>query len=189
MIHVIQKAGHNPYGGIEIDTTSKGSNSDLSPFNLGPVEVDGMIAMNVENLWQFSKVYPGHEFLGEPSKEWYAWRDRGFASRWAQRYPMGKGKKPLYSFWRGQKLDYITARKEIYVPAYASCVVKTESFRKIFMSYREGETIVLRDFDGYDHRALGISLKDVINNPNRSMGHAFVIVMILEDKLPECILT
>lgn len=43
-----------------------------------------------------------------------------------------------------------------------------------------GEPLVLWDFDGYDHQALGISLAEVIEDPRRKMGHAFVLAMLLE---------
>lgn len=41
----------------------------------------------------------------------------------------------------------------------------------------------LIDFDGYDHYELGMTLKDVLNNSNRSMGHAFVLAaMLMKEK-------
>jgi hypothetical protein len=32
-----------------------------------------------------------------------------------------------------------------------------------------------------------MTLKDVINNPNRKMGHAFVLIMMLTGVLEECL--
>ena len=43
---------------------------------------------------------------------------------------MGKGKIPLYSWWKGQKLDYINARKQIYVPLYSQ-VADTHTFLRL----------------------------------------------------------
>ncbi|KKL81083.1 hypothetical protein LCGC14_1998340 [marine sediment metagenome] len=44
------------------------------------------------------------------------------------------------------------------------------------------------DYDAYDHIKMGMSLHNVINNPNQIMGHAFVLAMILEGKLEECLI-
>jgi hypothetical protein len=46
---------------------------------------------------------------------------------------------------------------------------------------------VIRDYDAYDHESLGMSLIDVINNPKRKCGHAFVLLMILKNELEQCI--
>jgi hypothetical protein len=61
-----------------IDTTSRSKTwtRGLSPFLVGPVEVDtGLgtyIAKNVENAWQYSKVYMEHASdIGQPLVSWY----------------------------------------------------------------------------------------------------------------------
>src|SRR5271166_4140457 len=122
--YVIFKFAKNIYGGTDIDTTSKsGDYSGLSPFLLDATKYG---SKNFENLWQFSKVYPGFAGQGNfPSSKFLAWREKGFEDPIARRYPMGKGAKPLYSIWwnpktlKWEKLDYISARKTIYVPLYA----------------------------------------------------------------------
>ena len=40
--------------------------------------------------------------------------------------------------------------------------------------YLEQGQLTLFDFDGYDHRKLGMSFKDVIHCSTRICGHAFV---------------
>ena len=40
--------------------------------------------------------------------------------------------------------------------------------------------VVLIDFDAYDHRVLGYSWGDVMNDPDRKMGHGFVLAMMIE---------
>ncbi len=201
MIYVINKFQPNPYGGLEIDTTSRGNNKDLSPFYLGPVLTyePGVMATNVENLWQYSKVYKAHAYMPksptdllnpmayEPADSYYTWRDAGWARQRAVRYPMGKGVKPLYSVWRGTKLDYISARKTIYIPAYANAVVKTQSYTILYNTVISGYDVVLRDFDGYDYIKMGMTLKEVVNNPKKNMGHAFVLAMLLTGTINECL--
>jgi hypothetical protein len=43
--------------------------------------------------------------------------------------------------------------------------------------------IGLQDFGTYDHQALGYSWDDVINDPDRKMGHGFVLAMMIEGVL------
>ncbi len=173
---------------IVIDTTSNsGEYRELSPFILSAPP-----AKNLENLWQFSKVYRQYaDALNNPTPAYYNWRDAGFNDIGAHRYPMGKGSKPLYSIWQGKRLDYIQARKQIYAPEYARNVRATGSFNRLEAlhqsCYEQNRELILLDYDAYDHTKLGMSLIDVINNPNRKMGHAFVLVMMLTGMLEECL--
>lgn len=73
--------------------------------------------MNMENAWQYAKVYKRHtSSLGNPTSDYWVWARQGWSSRIANRYPMGKGSKPEYSLWNGEKLGYIDARRKIYAP-------------------------------------------------------------------------
>lgn len=169
-----------------INTTSRSGNWSvgLSPFYLGPVDLyDGYVARNVENAWQYAKVYPQHvDEKGNPSIDYWTWAQYGWGKERADRYPMGKGAKPLYSYWDGRKLSYVEARKKIYAPIYAKAVEKTEAFKKLTEIYKEKGEIWLWDFDGYDHVKLGMTFKDVIDCETRKMGHAFVLAMMLQNE-------
>ncbi len=178
-----------PYNCPSVSTVlSSGMYRDLSPFVLGPINVPGARAENFENLWQFSKVYRGQVGSnGEPTPEWFDWRAKGFADKHAHRYPMGKGSIPMYSWWKGEHLGYIEARKKIYAPMYAERVIMTVSWADLAGLYEEAGEITLRDYDAYDHIEMGMSLVNVINNPDRKMGHAFVLAMMLEGVLEECL--
>lgn len=167
-----------------VNTTSRATTEwerQLSPFFLGPIDLyEDITAKNLENAWQFCKVYKKHtDVRGDPSHDYWKWALDGWASEWAYRYPMGKDAVPLYSDWKGQKLGYIDARKCIYAPLYAEAVQRTEAWQKLCMMRHKGAKIILRDFDGYDHKKLGMSLTDVLNNPKRKMGHAFVLAAML----------
>lgn len=142
-----------------------------------------IVATNVENAWQYSKVYDGHDLSGEPTPEWFQWRFLGFRKERAVRYPMGKGATPLYSWVGGKRLTYIEARKQLYIPAYSSAVRDTEAFAQLRKLYDDGQELVLWDFDGYDHQVLGMSWDDVMTCETRKMGHAFVLAMMLEGVL------
>lgn len=165
-----------------VDTTSKSREfSDLSPFKLANIDLyDGRKALKMENAWQFSKVYPQHlDGNGEPGKDYWSWAQDGWNNPSASRYPMGKGAKPAFSYWDGEKLGYLDARKNIYFPMYQNAVVKTEGFAKLQEMVSAGRKITLFDFDGYDHQNQGLRLDQVLNNPSRPMGHAFVLKAML----------
>jgi len=139
-------------------------------------------SMCVENGWQFSKVYAEHWDAAhqQPTEAWGCWARAGWARRRARRYPMGKGVEPICSWWRGCKLGYIDARKEIFLPLYVACTILRDSYRKLQDMRAAGKHLVLWDFDGYDHRKLGMTYNDVLHDEGRIMGHAFILAMLLE---------
>lgn len=189
MIKALFKFAELPSDAVIVDTTS---NTHILYSQLSPFVLQAPPAKNFENLWQFSKVYKEHlGVTGLPTPEWYKWREVGWNDPIARRYPMGKGRKPEYSMWKGKQLGYIEARKRIYALEYAKNVIKTKSFKILREQYTEcilyNKTMVLLDYDAYDHLELGMTLIDVINNPKRKMGHAFVLIMMLMGKLEECI--
>ncbi|KKN71461.1 hypothetical protein LCGC14_0420400 [marine sediment metagenome] len=189
MIRVLFKFAKLPSDAVVIDTTSNsGDYKDLSPFVLSAPP-----AKRFENLWQFSKVYKKHimSIDGYPDASWYKWRDWGYSQDKAYRYPMGKGAIPEYSLWDDKRLSYIEARKKIYAPIYAENVFQTSAYEKLCQLYTEcsdqATDLILLDYDAYDHLMLGMTLIDVINNPNKKMGHAFVLLMMLTDMLEVCL--
>ena len=176
-------------GVVVVDaTSSSGLSSDLSPFLIGPCKlytVQGveLEAQNVENAWQFGKLYAHHaDENGDPTEAYWMWALTGFADKKAHRYPMGKGAVPLCSFWDGEKLSYIEARKKIYGPLYAEAVMKTAGWKMLVDSYNSVERLYIRDWDGWDMPKHGMNnLTEVLNNPRKKMGHAFVLKMLLEN--------
>lgn len=157
---------------INTTTSSKTWSRALSPMLLGPVELyNGHTSKNMENAWQFSKRYEGQSY-----KEWLDWAKSGWQDVWAHRYPMGKGAVPLCSMWKGAALTYIQAREQIYIPLYTQAVKKSAVWDNL-KSLLGKQEIVLWDFDGYSSYS---SLEEVLNNPMKKMGHAFVLAMLLE---------
>lgn len=177
----------NKKGEKYINTTSRSKNKSkyLSPFYLTNITLyAGLVSKNMENAWQFSKVYPEHvNEIGQIKSDYWTWAKKGWCDTYAHRYPMGKGAIPLFSYWDGERLDYISARKKIYAPLYAEAVVKTDVYKKLKEVYEERGSVILFDFDGYDYTKLGMSLNDVINDETRKMGHAFVLAMLLQDEI------
>jgi len=187
MTHAVKVIGYNEmdhYNVQIINTTSRSEtwSKEFSPFTLGPVNLYGNhTAKNIENAWQFSKVYKEHvDQNQDPTSDYYKWAKKGWNDTYGHRYPMGKGKIPLYSYWDGEKLDYIEARKRIYAPLYAKAVIKTDAFNRLLTMHQKGMAFALLDFDGYDYLSRGMTLKEVINEPKKKMGHAFVLAMLLQ---------
>lgn len=183
--------------GIYVNTTSRAETdwqTDLSPFYLGPCQLYGdYVAARMENAWQYSKVYPEHAHEGLPLQSYFDWAKEGWRNPKPVRYPMGKGKKPLFSWWNGQKFPYVEARKKIYIPLYARAVIKTKGFQVLLDTYNDicslkQGTLYLKDYDAYRHEEKGLTLTDVVNNPNKKCGHAFVLMMLLTQDpiLKEC---
>jgi hypothetical protein len=171
--------------GVVINVTSNSTDPGraLSPFTLGPVGLYGNYwSWNVENAWQYAKVYPQHDNGGVPSAAYWSWAFSGWCKQGADRYPMGKGAVPCYSWWDGQALGYVEARKRIYVPLYA-CAVGVTGMLDWLNGWAARGDLTLQDYDAYNHHALGMSLGDVLNDPSRKMGHGFVLAMLIEGVL------
>jgi hypothetical protein len=134
----------------------------------------------MENAWQFAKIYPSQVDSSRlPTDEYHVWRKAGFANDRAIRYPMGKGARPLGLLLGNDLIGYIEARSRVYFRLYRDCVRETTAFRRLQSMHDAGEPLTLFDFDGYDHDAIGMSLGDVLHEPQRKMGHAFVLKAML----------
>lgn len=191
-VMVLSKRDKCPEGYVLIDCTSRNDDPvyrlGLSPFYLNDIPCyDGLVSKNLENAWQYSKVYPDMvDSDGNPTSAYFRWRDSGFNKSWADRYPKGKGAIPSYSYWKlsdeYMKLGYIDARKHIYIPLYAAAAINTEGYKQLKDLYIEKDgKIALADFDGYNYLKYGMSLRDVVNDAGRKMGHGFVLAMMLEE--------
>lgn len=188
MIYVINFNYKLPEYALVVNTTSRSTNwsRGLSPFFCGPCELyNGFVAQNVENAWQYSKVYEYYTTNGEPDERYFKWAEEGWNKTRADRYPMGRDAKPLYSYWDGEKLSYVEARKKIYIPLYSEAVRKTDAFEKLKKIYHDAyfnslETLYLQDFDAHNLEPFTFKYDDLVNNPNIKVGHAYVLAMMLE---------
>jgi len=173
-----------PEDAIVIDTTSRSGSwtRGFSPFVLQAGYLYGnFYAKSVENAYQACKCYSEFVENNEPTEEYFKWAQKIWSSSFVYRYPMGRGAKPLFSYWNGEKLNYIEARKKIYIPLYSRAVTQSDAFKNLLKIYRETDMdIYLVDFDGYNHKEKGMTLSDVANNEKKSMGHAFVIYDLLQ---------
>ena len=110
LVYVNGRGDEIPDDVIKINVTSRSSvesSKKLSPFNLGPINVypfndeDTYISKNMENAWQYLKVYP-EQVSGTDMDKWLSWAKIGWNSDEAVRFPFGRTRKPLYSKWMGK---------------------------------------------------------------------------------------
>lgn len=185
MIYIIKPDKNTPEGATVINTTSHatGWSRSLSPFIVGPVQLyGGYFSHNVENAWQYSKVYEYYtDVNNDPDERYFKWAQEGWLNKRANRYPMGRDAKPLYSYWDGKKLGYTQARREIYLPLYSNAVKKTTAFSILKEKYEQNQDLYLIDFDGHNLEPGTYNYWDLIDNPNIKFGHAYVLAMLLEN--------
>ena len=185
----------------------------------------------MENIWQFSKVYKrvykSSQYYsrfnkmviwnqedeihvdgeGNITDEYHQWRNRGFSNKYAVRYPNGFNHKSevLYSLWNDIKLDYVEARKEIYVKVYEDLALKTTEFYELVEKLRRGENLLIVDVDGPHQESLnhymetyGVnktfiekdsvlvtdeSIDILLNDTKHSYGHGYVLANLLRSHI------
>ena len=85
MIYVIGPNNPVPKGIEVINTTSRSKtwSRGLSPFFIGPIDLySGYKSINMENAWQFSKVYEYYlEEDGSIGERYFKWAQDGWAIR------------------------------------------------------------------------------------------------------------
>jgi hypothetical protein len=179
-----------PENAIKVNVTSAQSKlsknrRDFSPMTFN--EYEGY--PNFEAYWQSGKVFEG--ISSETIKNF--WKKITPQTGAKRRYPNSKGKKVLYSEFDGEKMDYITSRKKIYVPRYYKLIKNTEMAVYWKDQVKQGKNIVIYDFDGPrlsndDVTCLEVTidlLKEKINYGKHPFGHGYIIAGYLLDINPE----
>lgn len=173
---------------INVTSGSKTWSKVFSPFFLGPVKLYGPYgAWNVENAWQFSKLYECHsDDDGNPTDRYWEWAEKGWGDKLAHRYPMGKGAIPQCSLWDGEKLGYLDARRKIYIPLYERAVHDSGYLDSLILLcqdlWQDGLEVCFFDFDGYDHLKKGLTYQQCLDSTRR-LGHAFVLANMIQGEL------
>ncbi len=195
-IHVCGPKDEVPDGALKLSVASPspvlnpGGWKDLwllSPFSVveGGVAVPGLDdirSQTVENAWQFLKV----------------WQDEGgwqrdeameaFRSTCAIRFPRGKGKKAIGSYWGKDDsvISYVEARRVIYVPCYLEMLeredraVLIERLRRSAME----QPVYIWDFDSYDITRCGMkAIPEAIEYEPRPFAHAFIVALAVKGSL------
>ena len=138
--------------------------------------------LNFEAYWQSGKVF--HNL--SPEKTVAFWKGIQEPKR---RFPGSRGKKVMYAQWPSheKQMDYVTSRKEVYVPLYHDYM--TDRGRAMYWKQwvEEGHDVLVCDFDGPrlsngDITVLPLSLDllvEKINDPTFPFGHGYVVAAYL----------
>ena len=199
--------------------------------DIGPYVLKNDKGQIMENIWQFSKVYKKVPYVketyskydnriiwehppeihmnkdGSLTSEYWAWREKGMSAKDAIRYPVGRSYKARsscqYSLWNDQTLDYVEARKAIYLPVYVEMVKKTNKFKKLKKMLDEGNNLLIMEVDGPRQESLNYykeiyNVKDdfiknntievtkenmniMMNDTKHAFGHGYCLAMALLD--------
>ena len=188
-----------------IDVTSGSMNKidgnlakELSPFYVGPViDKNGLKANFFEGYWQHSKMWrtAGHIKEGtkcEPTNKWYDFREKGFKSDKAKRHPLAVKDYgyPECAIYNDKVYDYLTSRKEIYVPIYKNLIKDMEVIKAMKEMLDKGQNIMIIDVDGppKDKYPEGVEVNQenwnkFINETKFPFGHGWVVAGLLAELL------
>lgn len=212
-------------GYTNIVVLSKSSEyGNLSPYLL--LDENGNI---LENTWQFRKFYPwvpevkqtysrwdktviwkypqethiDHN-TKEPNDKYWKWRQKGMENKYPVRYPVGKSRHRALCICaiddNGNRLDYIQARKQIYLKEYTEAVRKEKDFKILRERLYKGENLLIIEVDGPHQESLeyyknkygvdddfitnntiDVTYKNMImlNDPKHAFGHGYCLAMVL----------
>ena len=168
---------------ISVNVTSCQSKSHPHRLDFSPMTpIDGGYKgfWNFESYWQSGKVIEGVD--RETQLRW--WKRIEEPKR---RYPGSKGKKVLYAQWDdGEKMDYITSRKKVYVPEYNRLTRKKPSIDELRRLLEEGKDIIIYDLDGPREDGEPVTLevtksmlREKIKDPRYPFGHGYVVAALI----------
>lgn len=143
---------------------------------LGPYCLSDNQGRIMENIWQFSKVYPWVPEVkipytvrypkivwtwpeevhvnaeNVPNETYWKWREAGMRAPDPVRYPVGRdhAKYCLYALKGrgGRQIDYADARREIYLAEYTALVQDVKEFNQLQDRLEEGENLLIIETDG-----------------------------------------
>lgn len=184
----------NPIGSVRVGRIQGKKQSKFSNFtpivvmtksskygDIGPYVLRDEHDRILENVWQFSKVYPkvpkSRQIYSrwdarviwewpsevhvdendEPNDAYWEWRYQGMNASEAVRYPVGYQHRGevIYSIWGDERLSYVEARKKIYLPIYCRSVRKTKTFYCLRKKLDRGENLLILEVDGPHQESLG----------------------------------
>jgi len=176
------------YGECVDVNTKFGRFQDLSPMRIGPCRTyTGAEALRFENLWQYSLVRK-HQLDEDnsPTIDYIEWREDGWSRRVANMHPFTS--EPLYCFWDDQLLSLPVGKKTVYAVEYIKHVVCTDAWEDLRNMYEINHHLTLVDvINGFDYTENNIPLEDILDYDDIPISNTFVLAMMLENKLEDCI--
>lgn len=198
--------------------------------SLSPYELFDEHGCNMENIWQSHKIYetipestqrysrydstviwkyPKQQHMknGEILPEYWNWRQELMHNKYAVRYPVGYN-------WRHkcvgtvigtpedyEIVDYITARKRVYLPIYVDLVKSKPQFQQLKQMIANGKNLLIIEVDGphqesmdYYKSKYGVAddfivgntilatpenMEIMLNDPKHPFGHGYCLALAL----------
>lgn len=150
--------------------------------DLGPYVLKNDEGHIMENIWQFSKLYPWvpaskqtysrfdktviwdhpqetHVKDGKPTEKYWQWRQKGMENPEPVRYPVGNGahKRKCICVLSdcNERLGIAEGRKQVYLKTYSELVKKEPKFVELVERCRSGENLLIIEVDGPHQETLG----------------------------------
>lgn len=142
--------------------------------------------------------------------ECLAWRIKGMNNQYPVRYPVGYDYRSNCKFALAEnpdgtispnKLDYVSARKAIYLPVYCSLVRGEKLFEHLQKRLNKGENLLIIEVDGPHQESLeyykekygvddtfienstvlinNVSIPIMLNDDKHAFGHGYCLAMAL----------
>lgn len=195
-----------------------------SPYgSLGPYVLKDEHGRIMENVWQFSKVYPFVPKTTQRYSQWdntviwdrpaethldgetvldsyWNWREAGMSAQYPIRYPVGRSKHRsacLYAVKSHQRrtfipqeerLTYVEARRQIYLPEYVRLVKKEAQFSYLRGLLARGTPLLIMEVDGPHQESLPYYqskysvASDFIVDSTMIATRSNISTMLLDDK-------
>jgi hypothetical protein len=161
--------------------------SSLSPMKLGPVihnQKDLPVALNIENFYQFNKVYPCEvDKTGNPTKEFRKRQTEGYNDPIAHRHKFNNKIRPLYSVYKTRRgkekrFTYVQSRY-FYCCVYELLAKKEKDYKTLAKFLKKGINIMICGYDAYEvTKNLYEHYIDIV----RPFGHELVLYTLLTIK-------
>lgn len=169
---------------LKLNVTSAQGKTNLNRLCFSPMTHENYKGFwNFESYWQSGKVY---EDIPEEVTKAY-WKNLTEPKR---RYPGSKGKKVLYAdFGNGVHLDYVSSRKQVYVPEYYNLVRGNSVVDSWIDKFNSGNSITVYDFDGPrnengEPECIEVTvelLQEKINDVSFPFGHGYVVAGMIKE--------
>jgi hypothetical protein len=168
-------------------------------------------------IWDHPKEIHYDEKSDEITSLYLDWRQKGMYNTYPVRYPVGyKNKNKClfslkekcygdpYSVDITEKLNYIEARKQIYVPIYCDIVKKQKKFKSLKRKLSKGRNLLIIEVDGPHQESLQYykdeykvdddfienntilineeNINILLDDERRPFGHGYCLAIALLDK-------
>lgn len=153
-------------------------NTEIRPEQFSPMVLfePAVQERSIGNIWL--RYWQWSRMKRQRGADWLSFRDKCDVTA-------------MHAMHEGLSLQYVVARKLIYVPLYAELVSACTEFQKLVRCIKEKpQPLTLLDFDGPDRKLFGVlpnesldisieSLKRGINSTISPFGHGYVLAGLL----------